>query len=360
MGAQAATTRAQVLDSVPQETIEWLLAEENPAVAVLTRRTLLGESDDAATTKLWSHRNNYGPVTAILDAIRDDGSWDTPGRDYQKYKGSLWQIHLLGELWADASDERVAAGAEYAFGRQLDDGSWSCNGRPAASIPCLTANVGRALARLGYAEDPRVIAALGYCASLFRETGILDCRGGGEYQLNGYCHMLAPKTLLFLAEVPGKLWPDGAEALRDECISKLRDKQVFHCLPQESGEFQDVVWSAPAGERHGLREAFLAEHHTLHYKEKPGWLRFGYPLAYNSDALEALTSLTAIGEPPRSEYADAIHIVREAADAQMRWKLRNTLNGKMYADVEEKGTPSRWLTLRALQILEWSAGERNA
>ena len=36
----------------------------------------------------------------------------------------------------------------------------------------------------------------------------------------------------------------------------------------------------------------------------------------------------------------------------MRWTLRNSLNGKMIADVETKGQPSKWLTLRALQVLD--------
>ena len=35
----------------------------------------------------------------------------------------------------------------------------------------------------------------------------------------------------------------------------------------------------------------------------------------------------------------------------MRWTLRNSLNGKMVADVDTKGAPSKWLTLRALQAL---------
>jgi hypothetical protein len=46
--------------------------------------------------------------------------------------------------------------------------------------------------------------------------------------------------------------------------------------------------------------------------------------------------------------------VKAAADDQMRWTLRNTLNGKMLADVETKGGPSKWLTLRALRVLAWA------
>jgi len=352
---------------VPAETLAWLQEPDNPPVAVLARRTLLGLADDAATADLWEHRNRYAPIAAILDAMRDDGSWDVPSRDYQKYRGSLWQIVFLGELYANG-DEHALRGAAYAFSRQLDDGSWSCNGRPNESIPCLTANVGRGLARLGFERDERVVAALGYCVTCFQAFGCLDCgsissdpghlkrEGARSYTLNGYCHMLAPKLLLFLGAVPRDLWPDGAEGLRDECVARLRDKEVFRCLPTEAGEFFNVVWSAPAKERDGLRAKYLADHPELHYKDKPGWLRFGFPLSYNSDALEALLALAGVDEERRPEYEAALAVVAGAADGQMRWLMRNTHNGKMYADVEKKGAPSKWVTLRALQVLRHFGG----
>lgn len=344
-----------VMTRVPDATVGWLTSNENPAVAVLTKRYLLGEPESADQNTLWSRRNDYAPVAAILEAMSDDGSWAAPGRDYQKYRGSLWQIHLLGELYASDADERVRRAAEYAFSRQLPDGSWSCsNARAAGSIPCLTANVARALARLGYARDPRVVAALDYCTQLYRELGAVDCRWAGEYHLNGYCHMLTPKLLLLLGEVPRDLWPAGADDLRDACVQALRDKQVFNCLPAESGRYQELIYTTPSAGRTGVRQRFLAENTPLHYGPKPGWLRFGYPLSYNSDVLECLAALAGVGETPRPEYSEAVDVVRSRADANMRWKLQTTLNGKMFADVERKGDPSRWLTLRALRILAWA------
>lgn len=345
-------TTASVLERVPRSTLHWLQGPDNPAVAVLTRRTLLGLPDDAATEALWASRNEYPPVDAILESEREDGSWDVPSRDYQKYGGSLWQIVILGELYADGTDPRARRGAEYALSRQLPDGSWSAsNGRPAGSIPCLTANVARGLARLGLARHDSVLAALHYLIELYQILGVLDCREGSDYQLNGYCHMLAPKLLLLLAEVPRDIWPDSADALRDECVARLRDKEVFRCLPEESREFTDAIWSLPSAERHAFRERFLEEHPDLHYHEKPGWLRFGFPLSYNSDALEAMVALARSGEPMRPEYEKALALVESAADADMRWTMRNTLNGKMIADVEKKSAPSKWLTLRGLQVL---------
>jgi len=351
---------AGIASRIPATTREWLLSEENPAVAALTRWELLGEARARALETLWARRNEYAPVARILKLMADDGSWAPPPRDYAKYGGSLWQIHFLGELYANGDDERVKRACAYAFSRQLTDGSWSCsNARQHGSIPCLTANVGRALARLGYERDERVIAALGHCVALYQELGLIGCRELLGYQLNGYCHMLTPKLLLFLGEVPSDAWPDGAEALRDECIVKLRDKSIFRSLPEEAREYQEATYKMTAAERLAYRERFLGEHPTLHYKEKPGWLRFGYPLSYNSDVLEALYALALHDEPMRREYAEAFAIVRDAADEQMRWKLRTTFNGKMLADVENRGKPSRWLTLRALMVMQHFA-ERSA
>jgi hypothetical protein len=339
------------------ETLDWLLEPENPAVAVLTRRTLLDEPDSPETLALWARRNEYPPVAEILAAQQTDGAWDIPGRDYQKYGGSLWQIVFLGELWAEGSDPRVQLAAEYAFSRQKSDGSWSANPKASYHMPCLTANVGRALARMGWARDERIIAALGSIAQGYRRLGFLGCSDMQPYTLNGYCHMLAPKTLLFLGEVPRELWPDGAEELRAACVEALRDKQVFRSLPVEFAAFKDVVWPTSAAERAAARERFLAEHEPLHYGDKPGWLRFGYPLSYNSDALEALASLMAVGEPLRPEYESALEVVRAAEDPQGRWTMRTSFNGKMLADVERKGQPSKWLTLRALQVMQHFGGD---
>jgi len=54
----------------------------------------------------------------------------------------------------------------------------------------------------------------------------------------------------------------------------------------------------------------------------------------------------------RPEYEQAVEVVSVAADPSMRWIMRTSLNGKMIADVETKGQPSKWLTLRALQVLD--------
>jgi len=208
---------------------------------------------------------------------------------------------------------------------------------------------------MGWARDERVVQALEYVTGVVSEAGFLDCPAGGTvYNLKGYCHMVAPKLLLFLGEVPRDLWPDHAEAMRDECVRVLRAREIFRCLPEGSRAYLDVAGKRRPAELPAVREQWLAEHGPLVYAEKPGWLKFGFPLSYNSDALESLAALAAVGEPARPEYEPALEFVRNTADSEMRWTLRNSFNGKMLADVEAKGRPSKWLTLRALQVLQWA------
>lgn len=350
MADGTSSTGAESVVDVPHETLRWLTDPENPAVAVMTRRELLGEAETPESTRLWERRNEYGPVAAILAEVPSLLAAGT--RDYAKYRGPLWQVHFLGELWADGADERVRPLADHAFSQQLDDGAWSTTGRRDGAIPCLTSNVGRALARMGWARDARVLRALEQVVGVVRDCGRLVCPGGGDARtLNGYCHMLAPKLLLFLAEVPRELWPDGAVSMRDECVRALRAREVYRCLPDGSRAFLDVTSRMKTGEVPAARERWISEHGPLKYADKPGWLRFGYPLSYNSDVLESLAALAAVGEYRRPEYELALDVVRAAADPRMRWTMRNSLNGKMIADVEKKGQASKWLTLRALEVL---------
>ncbi|MBI2911937.1 MAG: hypothetical protein HYY05_07320 [Chloroflexi bacterium] len=48
----------------------------------------------------------------------------------------------------------------------------------------------------------------------------------------------------------------------------------------------------------------------------------------------------------------ALRLILHKQDRQGRWKLENSLNGKMWAEIEQKGRPRKWVTLRALRVLK--------
>lgn len=84
---------------------------------------------------------------------------------------------------------------------------------------------------------------------------------------------------------------------------------------------------------------------------KPGWLRFGFPGSYNPDLLEAMLALVEHGAAPDPAFDEALDVIESKRGRDGRWRMERSLNGKMWADVERKGAPSKWITLRALAVL---------
>lgn len=86
------------------------------------------------------------------------------------------------------------------------------------------------------------------------------------------------------------------------------------------------------------------------------WTKFAYPPLWHYDVLRALDYLRAAGVSPDSRVEEAVAIVRERRQGDGRWLLdvrhRDTLHEDLAGPV---GAPNRWITLRALRVLDWSA-----
>ena len=100
------------------------------------------------------------------------------------------------------------------------------------------------------------------------------------------------------------------------------------------------------------RRAGKPAHGTGERGPKRGWLKFGFPLHYNSDILEAMVALAAAGVPKTRALDKALQAIRDKRTADGTWLLENSLNGKMWVDVEVKGQPSKWITFFALYVLD--------
>jgi len=81
-------------------------------------------------------------------------------------------------------------------------------------------------------------------------------------------------------------------------------------------------------------------------------MRFGFPLFYVTDTLQNLEVLTRFGLAGDPRLDAAIELVHSLQDDEGRWALRYHYTGKTWADVEKKGQPSKWVTLRALRVLK--------
>ncbi len=87
------------------------------------------------------------------------------------------------------------------------------------------------------------------------------------------------------------------------------------------------------------------------------WTRFAFPNWWHYDILRGLDHLRRAGVVPDGRVAEAVEIVASKRDAQGRWPLDVRYPGVMPIDLDEEvGKASRWITLRALRVLNWYAG----
>ena len=100
-----------------------------------------------------------------------------------------------------------------------------------------------------------------------------------------------------------------------------------------------------------LKHHLYKKSHDPDQVSKPGWMKLGFPLMYQTDVLELLLIFSALGiRDERLE--EARELVRSKRGADGKWRLENSYNGRTLVSIEAKGKPSKWITLRALEVLK--------
>jgi hypothetical protein len=86
----------------------------------------------------------------------------------------------------------------------------------------------------------------------------------------------------------------------------------------------------------------------------PAWLGFSFPVRWQYDMLRALEYFRAVGDAPDPRIEEAIALLRSKQRPDGSWVLENTHPGKVHFALEDgDGQPSRWITLRAMRVLNW-------
>ncbi|WP_238158324.1 hypothetical protein [Kribbella voronezhensis] len=86
------------------------------------------------------------------------------------------------------------------------------------------------------------------------------------------------------------------------------------------------------------------------------WTRFAFPTWWHYDVLRGLEYLRSADVTPDERVAEAIDLVASKRDDDGRWALETSYPGTMPVELGETvGQPSRWITLRALRVLDWCA-----
>ncbi len=323
---------------------DWLLEKENPSVRYFTLRDILDRPDDEPETAEAAREiMRTGLVPELLLKMSGLSYIKEYPRFYTcKYEGLVWQTILLAELGARA-DKQIRDQCEYllAHSQETEDGGFSMHeavktggGRITEVIPCLTGNLVWSLIRLGYSDDPRVQKGIGWLVKFMvyndgsEETPQVPPYDKYEMCWGRHtCHMGVVKALKAFGAVPAE---------------------------KRTGEINDAI---------GKAAEFLLIHHI--YKQshdlgrvsKPGWRKFGFPLMYQTDVLEILDILTALGMAD-SRMDEALELVVSKQDGAGRWILENTYSSdRLLIPTGQKGEPSKWLTLRAMRVLKRRYGQ---
>lgn len=322
--------------AVKANATQWLLEPDNPSVRYYTLKCILGRPQkDPQVVEAKKEIMNSGVVPKILSRQNNGGYWGDPERFYsEKYRGTVWQLIILAELGADGNDGRISRSSEFVFDRaqNIESGGFSyrsakSGGTHSGVFPCLTANMIWSFIRLGYLKDPRVLKGIDWITKYQRfDDGIIKGPEGWPYDRykscwgRHTCHMGIVKSMKALSEIPG---------------------------PERTKDIKNMLQK---GTEYLLKHHIYKKSHNLDQVSKPKWLKFGFPLMWGTDVLEILEILTDLGYRDK-RMQESIDLLISKQDDIGRWKLENTYNGRFQVDIENKGKLSKWITLKALQVL---------
>jgi hypothetical protein len=84
------------------------------------------------------------------------------------------------------------------------------------------------------------------------------------------------------------------------------------------------------------------------------WSSFAFPTWWHYDVLRGLEYLRSAGVAPDERAAEAVELVTAKRGDDGRWLLDIFYPGVMPFEIDlGVGRPSRWITLRALRVLDW-------
>jgi hypothetical protein len=335
-------------------TLDWLVEKRDPGVRAFALRDLLGApADDPEVLAARRSALRASPVREILEAQHPEGWWVKPGPGYSpKYRSTVWSMIFLGQLGADGHDRRVRRGAAYILdhGRaRAPYGGFSYNATPAGMLHCLAGNLCASLLELGFGDDPRLQQALDWLARSITGDGVQPATAGLKGASNAQVEA-------------ARYYRSGNSGPGFLCSANNHLACAWGAIPALDALSRIPARRRTAGVRRAVEAgaAFLLSRDpaAADYPTPSGgppsrsWFQFGYPIGYVQDVLRNLEVLTALGWGRDRRLLRAAEDLLSLRGSDGRWTMRYSYRGKMWCDVEGKGKPSKWVTLRARRVLK--------
>jgi len=340
-----------------KKAIDWLLEEENPSIRYFALRDLLNKREtDPEVQATRKAITNSKLLTRIFSKQNPQGFWEESHSPYHpKYKSSYWQIMTLGQLGSSKDDKRVEKACEHIFQFQHEEGGFSSYTEARAlkeyewvqkraesrgkTLPprekwvkshvfesqysCLTGNMSAALVRLGYENDVRVRNALKWLVKI-------QNRDGGWLCPYWKAHVRDKHGCFYGTICPLEAFSEVSEAKRSQEMKQAIEKGAGFLL---------------------MHRLYKADHHGFK-PINPSWLKLSFPWFYGYNILRGLSVLTKLGYVNDERLEDAAEVLLQKRRKDGTWILESAPAGRMHANIESVGKPSKWITLHALKVLK--------
>ena len=321
--------------STTSAVIAWLL-DSDPAI----RWQVLRDLTDAPAEEIAAERARVateGWGARLLALQGADGSWAGVAFN-QTLDSTMHVLMLLRDLGLDPA----CAEAIHAIGKVREhvtwrgwdwDGAWrgmDFPGNPffaGETEPCINGQVGAAGAYFGQ-DIGRIIARL--LAEQLSDGG-WNCEAeNGSTRSSFNTTICVLEALLAHERASG-----GSPAVK---AARLRGQEYLL-------------------ERRLMRRKSTGEVIAHDRKGKADWTCFAFPTWWHYDVLRGSEYLRSAGVTPDERMSEAIDLVLSKRADDGRWPLETSHPGVMPVEMDEGvGQPSRWMTLRALRVLEWYSG----
>lgn len=296
--------------------LEWLL-DADPSIRWQVMRDLTETSHEVvARERARVALEGWG--ANLLERQRPDGQWGD-GISTPFWWSNMYTLVYLRDLGIDPA----SAGARAAIDRVRENVTWGAE----------------------FGNSP------------FFEGEVEPCINGRVVSLGAYFGVRSDRLVERLL----------SEQLADggwNCVAPRSVRSSFHttiCVLEGLLAFEQAFGAAPRVTNARARaHEYLLERRLLRKLStgeviNEAWTQFAFPTLWHYDVLRALDYLRAAGVVPDERVDEAVDSVIARHQGDGRWLLDVRHKNTLYEEISGAvGAPNRWITLRALRVLDWA------